>query len=141
MKKWLIKEKENIADVLVEIFGKDEKELFENLILAFSSIITEIKKIRTKVKTKLELTGESYEQLVFDFLERLIIIKDTQGLIFKKGDFILKKEKRIHLKAVLWGEKISDGIPIKVDIKAVTHHKFQVVKEKKGLKVRVVFDL
>lgn len=141
MKRWVIKERENIADILVEIFGKDEKELFENLILAFSSIIAEIKKIKAKVKTNLELTGESFGQLVFDFLEKLIIIKDTQGLIFKKGDFILNKEKRIHLKAVLWGEKISDRIPIKIDIKAVTHHKFQVIKEKKGLKVRVVFDL
>lgn len=141
MKKWQVKEDKNIADVMIEIFGKNEKELFQNLLTGFASIITNPKKLKEKEKFSFKMTAFTFEELVFNFVEELIYLKDTKAVIFKKGKFVFKKDTKFNLEAVLWGEKISEALPIKIDIKAITRHKFEVKKEKNKLKVIIVFDV
>lgn len=141
MKKWQVKDEENIADIVVEIFGKTEEDLLNNLIKAFTSIITKVDKIKEKEEYCLKITNDNFSDLVFDFVEKLIYLKDVKGLLFKKGKFVLKKNGELNLTTVLLGEKISQKLPIKVDVKAITRHKFQVKKEKDKFKATIVFDI
>lgn len=141
MKKWWLKEEENIADVSIEIFGKKEEDLFNNLTEAFTSIITDHKNLRSKEKFSLKMTALNLEELVFNFIEKLIYLKDTKGLLFKKGKFVFKRNKKISLTSILFGQKISDNLPIKIDIKAIARHKFEVKREKNIIKTTVVFDV
>jgi SHS2 domain-containing protein len=140
MKKWVIKEDKNIADILIEIYGKNEQDLFQNVLQGFTSIIVDFKKLRVKEKFSFKMTADSLTELVFNFVEELIYLKDTKGLLFKKGKFLLKQNNKLTLTAVLFGEKISDKIPIKIDIKALTRHKFRVEKNK-YYKATMVFDI
>lgn len=140
MKKWQIKEDENIADILVEVYGKDMKEFFSNLLQAFSNIIVDLKKITLNQKKRINIKAKNFSELVFNFIEKLIFLKDVNGLIFKKGKFEFKKNDYYILKATLKGEKIKNILPIKIDIKAVALHKFEV-KKNKFYKARIVFDI
>lgn len=138
MKKWQIIEDENIADLAVKVFGKNEVDLLQNILLAFASLTTEIDKLKEIAKLRnLKIKGENFEEQVFNFIEKLIYLKDTKSLLFKRGEFqVLAGE----ITANLFGQKITSDLPVKIDIKALTRHKFKVTKNK-YYKVFMVLDI
>jgi len=139
MKRWRVADKENIADIKLEVFGETKKELLRNLIQAFTERITEIKKIKKeKVIKNLKIRGENFSEVVFNFIEKLIFLKDVNFFLAKTGIFKFKNNELIFS---LLGQTITKDLPIKTDIKALTQHKFQVKKEKNYYKVSLVFDV
>jgi len=138
MDKWVVKDNKNIADILVEVYGKNKTELLKNVLQAFTSIITEIGKVNRLTTELIKLEEENIEEMVFGFVDKLIYFKDTQGLIFKDGKFRLKDH---CLEVRLFGQKIDERVPVKIDIKALTYHKFEVKKMKTGYKTILVFDV
>jgi len=136
-KKWEIVEDKNIADALLVVYGKTKNGLLNNLLEAFGSIITESKKINLKKEISFKIEGKNFSEQVFLFIEKLIYLKDTKYLIFKKGNFRFKKNS---IEANLFGQKLTN-LPIKVDIKALTKHKFDL-KRKDGIYcLSLVFDI
>lgn len=140
MKKWRIKEEENIADVALEIYGADEVSLFENIVEVFASIITDHRALKAVKKKTVEIEEADFSNLIAKFINRLIYLKDVEFLLFKKGKFTIKKNKRYKLKADLFGQKADENLAVKIDIKALTQHKFKVTKDK-NYKVTLVFDV
>lgn len=137
-KKWEIIEDKNIADVLVVVYGKTKTELLNNLLAAFISIITEIKKVKNLKKTiTFKIEADNFSEQVFLMIEKLIYLKDTKYLVFKKGEFVYKKKL---IKATLFGQKLSN-LPIKVDIKALTKHKFNLEMKNGVYRLSLVFDV
>ncbi|OGK12552.1 hypothetical protein A3C98_02030 [Candidatus Roizmanbacteria bacterium RIFCSPHIGHO2_02_FULL_37_15] len=140
--KWLVRDNQNIADILVEVYGRKEEELFENILAAFTNIITEVKKVKEEKETPIKITGKNLSTLILNFINQLIYLKDTSLLLFKWGVFNLTyTEKGYSLYSLLRGQKISKDLPIKTDIKALALHKFKVEKNSKGYKVCLVFDI
>ncbi len=147
MLRWRVFEDKNIADILVEVYGKNKKELFLNIVKMFSSIISDIKKIKENREWKIEVKEDKFSDLVFSFIDKLIFLKDTKGLLFKDGDFKIKQNDnkikqndKLLLTALLKGAKVTKDLPIKIDIKALTRHKFKIEKNK-YYKVIMVFDV
>ena len=136
-KKWEIAEDKNIADVLVVVYGKTKNSLLNNLLDAFGSIITEINKINLKKEITFKIKAESFSQQIFLFIEKLIYLKDTRHLIFKKGNFCFKKNS---IDGILFGQKLTH-LPIKVDIKALTRHKFDLKRKNGTYRLSLVFDI
>jgi len=136
-KKWEIVEDKNIADVLLVVYGKTKNGLLNNLLEAFGSIITESKKINLKKETSFKIEGKNFSEQVFLFIEKLIYLKDTKYLIFKKGNFRFKKNS---IEATLFGQKLTN-LPIKVDIKALTKHKFNLEMKNGVYRLSLVFDI
>lgn len=137
MTQWKIVEDENIADIKLEVFGKNRIDLLNNLIKSFAEIITEINNLKEKRIVKLKLSFEKFEDLVFDLVNKLIFLKDTQFFIAKSANFKFEKKSLI---VDLKGQKITNNLPIKIDIKALTNHKFSVKKNKKWRAI-LVFDV
>jgi len=140
MKKWIVKEEKNIADVLIEAYGKNEQELFQNIVQAFTSIITDLENLKAKEKLSFKVKANEFAEIIFNFVEKLIYFKDVKALLFKRGKFVLKRNNELLLVVDLFGEKISDKMPIKIDVKALAHHKFKVEKNK-CYKTTMVFDV
>ena len=136
-KKWEIVEDKNIADVLLVVYGKTKNGLLNNLLEAFGSIITESKKINLKKEISFKIEGKNFSEQVFLFIEKLIYLKDTKYLIFKKGNFRFKKNS---IEANLFGQKLTN-LPIKVDIKALTKHKFNLEMKNGVYRLSLVFDI
>lgn len=134
---------DHTADVMFEAEGKDLGELFEAAGLATEETQIELGGIKQEIKQIIELENENVEMLLFDFLQELIYLKDAELLLFSKIKVkIEEKNKKYNLKADLYGEKIDPNRhELKVDVKAVTLHRFEVKKTVKGWFCRVILDI
>ena len=126
---------DHTADVLFEVEGKNLDELFEGAGLATEETQVDLNDIKQKVKKEISLEKDSVEMLLFDFLQELIFLKDAELLLFSKIKVSVSEGKIFKIKAQLWGEKINPKKQeLKVDVKAVTLHKFEVKKIKLSYK-------
>ena len=130
---------EHTADVIFEAYGKTLEEMFESAALATEEVMVNLKTLKVKETKLVKLEGRSVEDLLYLFLEELIFIKDTEGLLFKEFKIKIKDNK---LDAVCKGEKInSQTQELEKDLKAVTMHQFEVKEEKGKWKARVLLDI
>ncbi|MBS3156615.1 archease [Candidatus Woesearchaeota archaeon] len=137
---------DHTADVMFDAYGKNLNKVFENAALATFEVQCNLKKVERKIKKKIKLKNDDLEKLLFDFLEELIYLKDAKYLLFNKFKVnLLGKRSRkgeYVLEAEIEGEKINPKKhELKVDVKAVTLHKFELKKTKEGYKSRVILDI
>ncbi len=127
---------EHTADIKFKAYGKTKEELIINSGKALCNSIIDLKEIEKKGKGIIEIKAESFEQLLFKFLQELLFEIDANELIF--SEFQIKKltEKKINekteFKLIVFclGEKINlDKHEIKTEIKAITKHEFKVEKK------------
>lgn len=133
------------ADLAFEAYGMDYEELFENAGLALESAQVDLKTIKPSLVKKIKLESDSFENLLFSFLEELIFIKDSKRILFNRIRCSVRKsaEKKWELECRLLGEKINPKKhKLGVDVKAVTKHLFKVEGFKNPpLCCRVVLDV
>lgn len=133
-----------MADVAFEVEADSLNELFKQAGLAVTNIMVEdLSKIEPLIKKEIELSSDNVETLLFNFLQELIFIKDTERLIFGRFDVeVIEREDNIALHANCVGEEINlDKHKVIVDPKAITMHKFETKKINKRWWARVVVDV
>lgn len=126
------------SDVLFEAYGKDLKGLFENAAFALFSVMCQIEKVKPELKKDVEVGGEDVKDLMFNWLQKLISLVDTEEMFFSKFEITEIDGKR--LKAECFGEGITrekGG----THVKAVTYYKFNLEKTDRGYKVTVSLDI
>ena len=129
---------DHTADVKFQAFGRDIEEAFANAALATTNVITDVNKVRTKIKKEITIKAKTKEALLFDFLDELIFLLDTEHFIAAKAK--VEIEKGYILKAKLEGDDVA-GYKTTGDIKAATYN-FMFIKEEEGkTTVQVVLDL
>ncbi len=129
---------DHTADVMFEVKAKTLNTLFKDSAKAIFETIADVKTIKCKVKKKVVLEGD-VEQLLYDFLEEIIFMKDADSLIFKKVDVKVVGKK---LEAVFYGDKINiKEHKLKGDIKAVTWHGFGIRGVKGFFVAKVLVDI
>lgn len=126
------------SDVMYEAYGKDLKELFENSALALFSIICQVDKVEPKEVVEVEVNADKAEELMIEWLQKLIALVDTEEKFFSKFEIEEIDEK--HLKAKIYGETISPEKGETV-VKSVTYHKYKFEETPEGYKVMVSFDI
>lgn len=130
------------SDVAFEAFGKTEAELFANSAEALFSVMCGVKNVETKKEKNVSLEAETLEDLLFNFLNELIFLKDRDSMVFSKFDIKIRLNDIYHLSAMVGGEKIDpEKHKLGVDVKAVTKHNFSIKKEDNMYKATVVLDI
>ena len=132
---------DHTADVMFEAYGNSLNRLFENCALATEGTMIDLKEINPNVIKKVELKNQNVETLLYDFLSELVYFKDAELLLFSRIKVEVTKNKIYNLKAVLHGEKLNEKHSQKVDVKAVTFHKFEIKKRAKDYIARVILDI
>ena len=133
---------EHTADVMFEAYGKNLNELFTNSAIALEECMVNISTLKIKEKYKINLSSESAEGLLYDFLSELIFVKDTEGLLFKTFKIKISKNKVYELSAECQGEIINRKTQeLLDDAKAVTKHLLNIKKEKNKLTAVVIVDI
>lgn len=127
---------EHKADAKFQAFGKSLEEAFSNAALAMTSVMTDYNKIKSKIKHKISVNGKDKKALLYNFLEQLLILLDTEKFLLHKIRNIKIKDN--ELTAELIGDKFNNQYNIKINIKAVTYNKMEI-KEKPYM-VQVVVD-
>jgi SHS2 domain-containing protein len=132
------------ADIAFEATGRDLPELFAAAADATLNVmIDNLEAIEPRETRQIELSSDSIEMLLFDFLQELIYFKDAGRLLLRVEDAqIDQKNEGYSLKAKVAGEQLDDARHHqRADVKAVTLHGFSVEKEDGGWKARVLLDI
>lgn len=140
MKKYKYLEDVAIADIAFEAYGKNLDELFENSAWALFDMMADVKTVKGNNIKKIKLENDKIDNLLFDFLEEIVLIKDRDYFIF--NDVKVKIKEGYKLEAELKGEEINtEKHSLIDDVKAITMHMFDVKKEKEKWKAVVVVDI
>ncbi|MBR9682318.1 MAG: archease [Candidatus Aenigmarchaeota archaeon] len=130
---------EHTADVGIEAWGDDLAEAFENAAIGLFEIMTDTSKVEQTEKREFEVESEDKQSLLYDFLEKFLILRDSEGLMFSKFKVSIEGNK---LKAEAWGEEFnSEKHESKTEVKAITYMDMQVGKKDDKHFVRVIVDI
>ena len=126
------------SDVMYDAFGDTLKDVFANSAEALFSVICDIRKVAPKVERKIEVSAESVDDLMINWLQALIASVDIEEMFYSK--FTITEIDDKHLVAFVYGEEASAGKG-KTVVKAVTYHQYEFKKTKKGYECRVSLDV
>jgi SHS2 domain-containing protein len=131
---------DHTADIGIIVYGEDLKALFENAGEAFFHLITDMRRVRRRVRRQIEIGKEGLERLMVDWLSELLYLHDVENLLFK--EFKVESVGENGLKAIVKGEPFQEGVHvIKTEVKAVTYHQIEVRKENGNWRAQIIFDL
>ncbi|MGB9668391.1 MAG: archease [Thermosulfidibacteraceae bacterium] len=132
------------ADIGIEVWGKDEKELIEESIRALLDLIEiDRSQIGEKDSMTVEIESIDSEDLLISTLNTVIYLLDAKKFAIK--DFQIEnldlKNYRVKIKFIgeKWKENKDYGITR--EIKAATYHNISIKREKGVLKTEIIFDV
>jgi SHS2 domain-containing protein len=130
---------DHTADVGIVAYGTDINQAFVNAARALFSLITDLDDVAEILYRDIKLTASDQESLLVEWLNELIYLFDTEGIVFRRFDITQLNSTR--LKARSYGEKVDSAKHgIKTGVKAATYHMLKVDKDN-GCRVRVLFDI
>lgn len=131
---------DHTADIGLIVYGDDLKSLFENAGEAFFHLITDLRRLRSRIERKINIKAETLERLMVDWLSELLYLHEVENLLFK--EFKIKSIGEDGLEAVIRGESFQEGIHvIKTEVKAVTYHQIEVKQKEGQWRAQIILDL
>jgi SHS2 domain-containing protein len=125
------------ADIKFRAYGTTLNELFENIVLAISSIISKDQKISTKKGKMISVSGDDSESLLYNFIDELIYLFDAESFIPVKAKVTLMG---FNLKAELFGDDAKNYKDLD-SIKAATYSEMFIKKNKDIWTAQAVVDV
>jgi len=134
---------EHTADVKFRAYGKSLAEAFSNAAIATTEIMTSVDDVKAKKLRKISIESKTKESLLYDFLEKLLYLLDTEAYITGKVKSLrIKKTKKntYKLNALVLGD-VADDYDVHTYIKAVTYNDMFIEEKKDKVVVQVVHDI
>ena len=133
---------DHTADVAFEALGKSAGELFENSAYAVFETMVDTGTIDADQEFEIVLSAPDIEQLLFDFLSELVFLKDAECTVLKTFRVSVTGGDDWSLAAHVCGETVNpEKHELRVDVKAVTLHKFSVKETDDGFRAFVILDI
>ena len=130
------------ADVAIEATGKTLERAFAEAALAMFEVQTNTKKVRSKTSKEVRIQSEDKKSLLFDWLSKLIYLRDVEKMFFSKFDVkIEKKNEKFTLLGNVYGERISSKHELKVEVKGVSYTQMKIEEKPNKCKIRVILDV
>lgn len=133
------------ADIGFFAYGESLEDAYSNAACAMFNVMTDIKTVKTTEKRDFKVESEDLVSLLYDFLEELLFLFDVELLFFSKFDIDIEKvnDELYELSCVAYGEEVNwDVHPRKSEVKAITFHKMDVIKQDDGsFKLSAILDL
>ena len=131
---------DHTGDRGVRVFGESLPRLFEQAAQALTFILTDPETITPKETRNLQLEAKTDEELLITWLNELVYLFETKGLLFKAYDVLAVHDHR--LEALAQGESYVEGRhPIKTTVKAATYHQQKIENHRGVWTAQVIFDL
>jgi SHS2 domain-containing protein len=132
------------ADIAFRAWGKEPDEVFLSAADATMQVMVEnLGAIKPREARAVVLENDQLDLLLFDFLQELIYYKDAEGLMLRIEKVLLREEAgRWVLAARAAGERLDpERHHTRVDVKAVTLHRFRLEKTEDGWEADVILDI
>lgn len=132
-----------MTDAEIEAYGSTLEESFENAAKALEDTMVDIRTIRTQIKDQIKVDGLDKKELLYQWLEALIIKQDTEGMLYSKFDCkISEKENGFTLESTVSGEKFDPKIhEERTAIKAPTYHEMSIIEGPRRVTLKFLIDL
>ena len=127
------------ADIKFQAFGKSIEEVFENSALAMFNAMYD-GKVKEKKSFKINVKGKDFESLLYNFLEEVLFLFDSEGFFLSKVEKLEIDKENFKLGAEVFGDD-TKNYKIHLDIKAITYNEMFVKKEGEKWTAQVVLDV
>ena len=135
-----IKYIEHPSDVGFEAYGDTLEELFANAAIAMYSLMTDVDEIEGEEEREIEINSEDLYSLMFDWLDELIFLFDSESLVMRSFDIAID-ESNFSIQGTCKGGKFDPSKHVSgIIIKAVTYNMMEI-KKNEAWKARVVLDV
>lgn len=134
---------EHTADGKFQAFGKTLEEVFLNAAYAMLDLICNTAQVKAKTKKNIRVSGKDKEALLYNFLEEILFLLDSENFLLGKIKSIkIIKNKKYELKAEVFGDNAS-LYKFFGEVKAVTYNSMFIKQDKKTKRfiTQVVVDL
>jgi SHS2 domain-containing protein len=136
---------DHTADVGAEITAASRDELFAEAAKALLETIVDPATVRPSLQRSFELSAPDLETLLVDWLSELVYVFDVDRQLFADAEVSVTEGEggEQRLTAVARGEPYDPSRhPMRVLVKAVTHHALEVTCRPDGTWfARVIFDI
>ncbi len=132
------------TDAYIQSVGPTFEEALENAGLALFDTMCNLASISHKVVHDVEADGGDEVELLYDWLDTLLLKFELDGKVYSKFHVTLLKtaSNTLHLIAKAYGESYNRQLHgSKVEVKGVTLHKMEVVREGNSVILRFILDL
>jgi len=131
---------DHTADMGMRIEAENLAELFTQSALGMFNLIVPMDQFKPEDALDVLLEASNVEELLWRWLRELHYLFSTQKIVFKKFEYKDLTEKMVW--ATCWGEYFDpEKHSSEREVKAVTHHGFQVLKNGGGWNAEVIFDI
>lgn len=131
---------EHTADLGIEVQGASLEALFEEAANALlGTILQHPEKVKPTITKSFEIHETNTELLLRDFLNQLLILFETQRLVFSAIKITLKENA---LLALAFGEEFeAQRHGRNHEVKAITYHGLSITATGNGFKARFIVDI
>lgn len=132
------------ADIAFRAWGQGLEETFAAAADATINVmVEELDSVQGREEREFNLQNDALDMLLFDFLQELIYYKDSERLLLRVPQIQIEKKDKIYLlRATARGERLDpDRHHTRVDVKAVTLHRFQLEQTDRGWEASVILDI
>ncbi len=134
-----------LGDLAFEATGDSVSELFVAAALAVIEAMADPLTVETNWTEDCLLSESELEDLFFEWLNRIVFIKDVEGVVFHEVRAMVRHDSENslwHLAATLTGDQVDPTRQdLRTDVKAVTKHLFEIRPDESGWYARVVLDV
>lgn len=130
-----------MTDAFIEVTGNTLEEAFENAGISVVDTMIDINSVEEKTHKKIEIIAKDLNNLLYNWLEEIIILTITDGFAAKRFSVTLTKNAGYILVANINGEEIDfKKHHFKLEIKSPTFHLMEI-KQEKPITMRFLLDL
>lgn len=130
---------EHPADLRLRLYGGTIRALFQNSVIALSSLLVDLRSVREKESRKIRLTAGDLPHLLVLLLKEVLFLFEAKQ--FLSGRLVVEKLDGKMLTGRLEGERITADHQLKSEIKAVTYHGLKVEKKRGRWVAEVILDV
>ncbi len=134
---------EHPSDIGFRAYGRDLAEAFENAAVALFEVMVDTSKVDAREEAEVELEAEDEKALLYDWLDRLIYLRDSDNMVFSKFSVkIAEAQGGLNLQARIWGETFDSGKHSdRTSVKAMTYHMMEITRSPGETYVQAVVDI
>jgi len=131
------------ADVAIEATGKNIEEAFAEAAVAMFEVQTDTKRIKPTISKEIKIKSEDKKSLLFDWLSKLIYLRDVERMFFSEFDVKIKEvDGEFKLVAKAYGEKIDfEKHQLKIEVKGVSYTQMEIEEKPNKCRIIVVLDV
>ncbi|MGI0026652.1 MAG: archease [Nitrosopumilaceae archaeon] len=132
---------EHMTDAFIEVTGNTLEEAFENAGISVVDTMIDISSVEEKTHKKIVISAKDLNNLLYNWLEEIIILTITDGFVGKRFSATLTKNGEYSLVANIDGEEIDfKKHHFKLEVKSPTFHLMEI-KQEKPIMMRFLLDL